>query len=372
MRRPPRMADAVVVGGGLVGCAVARALARRGLATVVLERGRVGGEASSAAAGLVAPQAECDAPGPLMTAGIASRRRYARFVAAIEAESDVDVAYRRDGILYVAPTAADAAALLARVRWQRAAGLRATRVGVALARRWVPWLPDRLTAAAHFPDDHRVDNERLAWAIGVAARRAGVRVIEGVTGIGVTASRGRVVRVATSRGAIATPLVVDAAGAWAAEIALPRGVARPRVRPVRGQIVVLRPRRGRLRMPLYAAHAYLVPRPDGRVLAGSTYEDVGFDKRVTAGAMARILGTALAMAPGLADATVEGSHAGLRPGTADGLPIVGRAPGVDGLFLATGLYRSGILLAPLVADAIADLALDGRTTLPIAAFDPAR
>lgn len=368
----PRTADVVVIGGGLVGCATARALARAGLRTVVVERGRVGDEASRAAAGMVAPQAECDGPGPLLDAGIASRRRYARFVAAIEEESDVDVEYRRDGIVYAAIGAMHARRLAGRMRWQRAAGLRVERLSRRDARRRVPVLSPDVGLAVHFPDDHRVNNERLATAVAVAARRAGARILEDTAALAIEAADGRVTGLRTALGRIASGLVVDAAGAWAADVGVPHGVRPPPVFPVRGQMLVLRVAPGTLACPLYSCAAYLVPRLDGRVLLGSTYERVGFEKRVTLEAASRLLAAARAVAPGLAGASFERAYAGLRPATADHLPVVGRAADVAGLVYAAGLYRSGILLAPLVADAVADLATGGRTRLPVAPFDPGR
>jgi len=167
-------------------------------------------------------------------------------------------------------------------------------------------------------------------------------------------------------------VVVDAAGAWAAALRLPSGVRPPPVFPVRGQMLVLRAADATLRRPLYSARAYAIPRDDGRVLVGSTLERVGFEKRVTVGAAARLLTAACAMAPPLADASLEGSYAGLRPATDDHVPIVGPAADLVGLVYAAGLYRSGILLGPLVAEAVADQITRGRTRLPVAPFSPAR
>jgi glycine oxidase len=355
-----------------VGCAVARELACRGLRAVLTERGELAGEASRAAAGMVAPQAETEHPGPLLRLGVESRRRYPRWIAQLQAESGLDVEYRSDGILYVALDAADARALAARARWQRRVGLRVTTVAPRAARRMAPVLPSRIRLAMHFPDDHRVNNERLAVAAGVAARRAGVAIQEHTRALRVGARRGRVTGVRTDAGVIAAPVVVNAAGAWAAELGLPAGVAAPPVFPVRGQMLVLRGVPGALSLPLYTRRAYLVPRLDGRVPLGSTRERAGFEKRVTLGAAAELLAAAAAMAPGLIDLSFEHAYAGLRPGTPDELPILGEARDLRGLFYATGLYRSGILLAPVTATALADLIVDGRTPLPLRGLRPRR
>ena len=365
-----RTADVVVVGGGVIGCAIARELGRRGARTVVVERGELGAEATRAAAGMVAPQAESAGPGPLLRLGLASRGRYGVWTEALAAESGIDVEYRTDGIVYVALTAADARVLAARARWQRAAGLRVERL--ANARRLVPSLSSRVRMALHFPDDHRVNNERLSTALVVAARRAGAHLLERTPVAAVRARRGKVEGVDTGSGPIDAPVVVNAAGAWAGAVGLPPGISPPPVFPVRGQILVLRGAVDTIARPLYSRRGYAVPRADGRVLAGSTLEDAGYEKRVTAGAAAGILAAACAMAPAVGDMTLETAYAGLRPATPDHRPIIGAAPGVAGLLYATGHYRSGILLAPITAAAIADLVVDGRTAVPLAGMSPAR
>src|SRR5262249_33873388 len=343
--------DVVVIGGGLIGCALGRELARRGAHTVIVERGKLGAEASQAAAGMVAPQAETERPGPLLDLALESRRRYRDWIECIQAESEVDVEYRTDGILYVALDAADARVLAARAAWQRRLGLRVTPVSPRAARRLAPVLPPRIRLAVHFPDDHRVNNERLAVAVGGAARPAGV-VLRART---LQARAGHVSAVVTDHGRIATRVAVNAAGAWAADVGVPSGVRPPQVFPVRGQMLVLRGFPEGLALPLYSRHAYLVPRLDGRILLGSTRERAGFEKRVTMGAASALLAAAVTMAPGLAGASLERAYAGLRPGTPDELPILGPARDLAGLVYATGLYRSGILLAPVVAAAVADL-----------------
>jgi glycine oxidase len=349
---------------------VARELARRGLRPVLLERGELAAEASRAAAGMVAPQAETDHPGPLLRLGVESRRRYPQWAAQVQIDSGLDVEYRADGILYVALDAADARALGRRARWQRALGLRVTEVPARAARRMVPALAAGIRLAAHFPDDHRVNNERLGIAVGLAARRAGVAIHERVRVLAIEARRGRVTGVRTDGGVIASPVVVNAAGAWAADLALPAGATAPPVFPVRGQMLVLRGAPGALALPLYTRRAYLVPRLDGRVLLGSTRERAGFEKRVTMGAAAALLAAAARMAPGLGDLSFETAYAGLRPATPDELPFLGPAPDLAGLFYAIGLYRSGILLAPVAAIALADLIAEGRTALPLRGLAP--
>src|SRR5262249_21675500 len=165
----------VVIGGGLAGCALARELAQRGMRAVLVERGELAAEASRAAAGMVAPQAETEHPGPLLRLGIESRRRYLDWVARVQREAGLDVEYGPDGILSLALDRRDAGLLAARARWQRRLGLRALEIGTREARRLAgPVLPPRIALACHFPDDHRVNNERLVVAVAGAAPRAGV------------------------------------------------------------------------------------------------------------------------------------------------------------------------------------------------------
>src|SRR5262249_34047705 len=210
-----------------------------------------------------------------------------------------------------------------RAAWQRRLGLRVTPVSPRAARRLAPVLPPRIRLAVHFPDDHRVNNERLAVAVGGAARRAGVVVRARTSARATHARAGPVAAAGTDHGRIATRVAVNAAGAWAADVGVPSGVRPPQVFPVRGQMLVLRGFPEGLALPLYSRHAYLVPRLDGRILLGSTRERAGFEKRVTMGAASALLAAAVALAPRLAGARPERGYAGLRPATPDELPIPG-------------------------------------------------
>lgn len=362
--------DVAVVGGGIIGCALAAELARRGARVVVLERGQPGAEASSAAAGMLGPRAECDTPGPFLTLGVASLGLYPATIAALREETGIDPEYQRDGILYVAMTDAEARRLAARARWQRRAGCPVERLSVREVRALEPEVRDDIRGAIRFPADYRVDNVRLSRAFAVLASRRGAAMRTGVTVRGLHCERGRAVGLETASGLVTAGAVVNAAGAWAAELTSP---GRPvPVRPVRGQMATLTAAHPPFRHAIYSHDVYVVPRRDGRVLVGSTYEEAGFDKRVTGEALAGILARALRLAPVLRNASFTTAWAGLRPGTPDALPILGADPEIAGLFYATGHYRNGILLAPVTARALTELVLTGRTSYDLTPFSVGR
>jgi glycine oxidase len=369
-RRARPSADVAIIGAGIIGCALACELATAGARVVVLDRGEPGAEASSAAAGMLGPRAECDAPGPLLALGVASLALYPALIERVRAVTGIDPEYQRDGILYVALDTAAERLLSTRARWQRRAGFAVERVSARDAHRLEPGMCDEVRSAVRFPDDHRLDNARLTRALAVAAATLGAELRGGCQVRAIECARGRAVAVHTSDDRIAAGAVVNAAGAWAEQLA-PPATALP-VRPIRGQMVSLSIGRPLFRHAIYSHAVYLVPRRDGRVLAGSTYEDAGFDKRVTAAAVAAIVAAAVRLAPALADASFTTAWAGLRPGTPDNLPILGRDPHVERLYYATGHYRNGILLAPVTARALRELVLDGRTSYDLEPFAAAR
>ncbi len=358
--------DVAIVGAGIIGCALARELAHGGARVTLLERGRPGSEASAAAAGMLGPRAECEAPGPLLTLGVASLALYGDVARGLCDETGIDPEYEREGVLYVALDADDERLLGARADWQGRAGFPVERLDAHQVRSLEPGLAEDARAGFLFPEDHRVDNVRLTRAYAVAAARLGVELRTGISVRRVLHERGRALGVEAAGGSIAAGAVVNAAGAWSDELA-PRPGHLP-VKPVRGQMAMLLMARPPFRHAIYSRGVYLVPRRDGRLLAGSTYEDVGFDKRVTAEAMGGILARTLHLAPILGAATLADTWAGLRPGSADGLPILGGDPEIAGLYYATGHYRNGILLAPATARALAELVLGGRTSYDLAPF----
>jgi glycine oxidase len=365
-------ADVIVIGGGLIGCAVARELARSGVRVLMLERRAIGAEASGAAAGTLAAQAEADAPGPLVDLCLRGRSLFADFLEQLAAETGIDCEYGTGGILYCVLGDADEDVLARRLRWQQAADLRAIRLTREQARGMQPELGDGVRWAVHFPDDHWLDPRRLATAVGAGAEAAGVEIVCPRTAVRIVAENGRVTGVGCDGATYPTSCVVNAAGSWAGLVGVPQRVRPLPLAPLRGQMVAIDGRLAVAGHAIYSTKGYLVPRRDGRVLAGSTYERAGYETEVTVGGMAKILAAATALLPVLAERAVLETWAGLRPVTPDGLPVLGPSPDIAGLYYATGHGRNGILLAPLTARLIADLIVAGTSPEALGPFLPGR
>ena len=343
--------EIVIVGGGVIGCAIARELARSGARVCLLERGRIGGESSGAAAGMLGVQSENEDE-LLLQLGAESRRMYPSTLAALETETAVSVEFWRQGTLYCCFTEDDEVRLEDRRRRQQATGLDSRWLTNRQTRAREPALSARIRAAVLFEQDGRVANGALTAAYAEAARAAGGTVREAVLVRRVVVEGGRVAGLETDNGPLGCDVLVNAAGAWAATLGV--GIPLP-VTPVRGQIVAVRSERPLFRHAIYSAHGYAVTRRDGSVLLGSTREAAGFEKRITVGGVQQIVQSALELSPAIGALAFREAWAGLRPATPDGLPIVGRDPSVEGYYVATGHYRNGILLAPITAAMIAAL-----------------
>lgn len=352
-----RLMRVAIIGGGVIGCAIALRLAQAKAEVHLLEKSIPGAEASSAAAGILGAQAESEGAGPFFQLCLESRARYAAFAEELEERSGLSVGYRACGLLDLALDDAADGALEALVTRQRALGLRAERLSAQQARALEPALSSEARAAAFFPDDAQVDNRLLVRALSVVAARAGVTFRTGAVR-GVASEGGRAVGVELEGERLEADAVVVAAGAWTGHVQ-GLGLARDVVRPARGQMLMLQTQAPLLSRILFAKGRYLVPRADGRLIVGSTLELDGYEKRVSAQGLSSLLRFALELCPALQDAAVVETWAGLRPYTEDRLPILGRGP-LDGLFLASGHYRNGILLTPITADLMADCVL-GRT-----------
>jgi glycine oxidase len=363
--------NVVIVGGGIMGMSVATELAGRGVDVTVLEKSVPGAEASSAAAGMLAPQLESTGPGPMLDLCLESRARYAAWARRIQELSGVDVGYRECGLLEIALDQTEHARFVATAQWQRAAGLRCEVLDGGATVRLEPALAGGRAIAGGLllPDDHQIDPPKLMRALPIAAAKVGAKFRSGQVH-GIVEKGGRAVGVDVDSDRLEADAVVVAAGSWSSLVAGARIDPRA-VRPVRGQMVELHTRLPVTQRVLFGGGVYLVPRADGRLVAGSTMEHAGFDKRVTAAGLGRILNGAVALCPALEKAEVHATWAGLRPWTEDDLPILGEGP-LPGLLLATGHFRNGILLAPITALLISQLLHAQATEVDMTPFRYAR
>lgn len=363
----PRMSgpEVLIIGGGVMGCGIALRLAQAGAQVTVLERSIPGAEASSAAGGILAPQKEAHGPGPLLDMCLKSRAMYPAFAEELRALSGVDIQYAPSGLLNVAFTEQAAHALEATSAWQKALGLRAELLDNRAARELEPELSPKALAVLHLPDDHQLDSRLLVRALSMAAARAGAQFRTGYVR-GIASEGGKAVGVDLDGEVLRADAVVIAAGSWSGLVA-GSGIDPQLVRPARGQMVELQARLPLFKHVLFGDRGYLVPRADGRILAGSTMEFAGFDKQVTPGGLARIIALAMDLVPALEHVQVNGFWAGLRPYTEDLLPFVGKGP-LEGLFLATGHFRNGILMTPITAKVMAQLVLGERPAVDLTPF----
>jgi glycine oxidase len=364
--------DVLVIGAGVMGCAIAHRLASRGVRTVVLERSVPGAEASTVAAGILAPLVEHGAPGVATRIGIASRELHETLALELREQEGIDVGFRRCGAMMVALDPGEEAELRARTTAIAEHG-RCEAIDGSEARRRELHLAPSVCAALDLPDEAQVDPPLLVRALAIAAERAGAVFRVGATVRGVMVEGERARGVLTDAGPLHAAHVVVAAGAWTALVpGLPAGAGAWRVRPIRGQLLWAETRPPIARRILHGGGGYVVPRPDGRVICGATMEDAGFRREVTLGGIATVIARAVRLVPALAEAPLVSQAVNFRPESPDGLPLVGPT-GVEGLWLATGHHRNGILLAPITAALIA--AQIAREPAPIAdapALDPRR
>jgi glycine oxidase len=361
--------DVIVLGAGIVGLSAARTLAAAGSSVLVVEGRRVGAGASFAGAGMVAPQIEAEGDSPLLDLALRARDRHLALAPALAEETGIDVDLSERGSLQIAFTEDEERALLHRAQWQRSRGLAVEVLSDAEVRDAEPNVAPAVRRGLFIAGDRRIDNVRLTRALAASAVARGATLMTGRPVTTLLVAGGRVAGVRAGNETLPAPVVVNAMGAWAGLLA---GDPRPvPVEPVRGHLLAFELAPAPLRHVVCSARGYLVPRSDGRILAGSTSERAGFDTSVTAGAVRAVLDIALEIAPILAELPIADSWAGLRPGSPDGLPIVG--PGaVPGLFHASGLFRNGILLGPLIGELVAGLVLGHPPPSDLAPFSPER
>lgn len=361
--------DVAIAGGGLIGGSIAFELARTGLRVGLFDSQEPGREASWAGAGIISPAPEGSAMIPLVPLGKASLTRYPEFVKAVEEISGRSAGYRPNGTLQALFSARAREELNTVIALHHGIGLKAEALSAEDARALEPALSEDLEAAVLRPDEASVDNRALTAAVLEAARRSGVEFFPGHGAEAIWRSAGRCAGLQLKSEKIEARWTVIAAGCFSARI---EGVAQyAPARPAKGQMAALRADDLVINRVLWSESIYLVPRNDGRILAGATVENAGFDKTVTAGGLQKILAAAIELVPGLGHARVEETWAGLRPDSPDHLPILGPAD-LDGLLIATGHYRGGILLTPVTAKLVCEWITLQRVSVDWERFSPLR
>jgi glycine oxidase len=362
--------DVLVIGGGIVGSAIAWRLAKDGLAVTLLEKGEIGRESSWAAGGMLTPVHLADYPPALVGACAASLALYEPLCREIAAASGVDPEYRVTGLLLLVTDDAGEEAARELEGWKRQRNQPVERLTRDEALRAEPKLTPHLRRALRLPDIAQIRNNRMAVALVEGARRKGADVRTNTPVTGFLRVPGRVNGVKTPRGDVYAGTTILAAGAWSPELLQPLGLDL-KVKPIKGQILLAGGTPDFCRHMILDGESYLIPRADGRILVGSTLEDVGFDKSVILETIGDLAVRGARLMPELGKLPMVTSWAGLRPATPDRLPYLGKGP-LDGLIVATGHYRNGILLAPITAEIVADLLAGQPPVVDLAPFDPLR
>ena len=372
----PGSTDVAVIGAGVIGLAVGWRLAAAGLAVTVFERDAAGAGASLAATGMLAAATELEPGGDdLLALALESQRLWAQFRGELESRSGIDIDYRDEGTLEVALGRDEVDRLRFRHELQQRAGLATRWLDGAGVRALEPALRPSVTAGIFCADDHQVDPRRLVPALRHALVACGGTVLEQVPVLSLEVAGGHADGVVTPQGICRARTVVVANGAWSGEFLrefLGDRLTVP-VRPLKGQALALRTtaRTGAPAHVVWTEQVHLAPKAGGQLVLGSTVEECGFDRSVTAGGVFALLEGARRALPSIEDMEIEAIWTGLRPTSDDDAPILGVA-GIPGLVLATGHHRNGILLAPVTAQAIHDLVVAGAMTGAAARFGLAR
>lgn len=366
-----RPTDIVVVGAGIVGCAVAYELARRGASVQVVDERPAGKGATQASAGMLAPYIEAESDTAFLELAVRSLGLFDEFVSRVAGDSGLAIPYHRTGTLQVATDADSMTALRNAAARLETQGVQLGMLDAQSARAEEPHLGGDVFGALLVPTHGFVAAEELTRSLVAAARRYGAQLIEGGRVRRIARSAGDLV-IDTDRGSLAGNAVVLAAGSWSGQIEIVGISARIPVRPIRGQLLRLAWHGPPLRRVTWGDRCYLVPLDDGTLLVGATVEDAGFEERTTVAGVRDLLDAACELVPHTWTAGFLAARVGLRPGTEDELPIIGRSRALPNLMYATGHYRSGVLLAPLTARLVADAMLDNVVDPVMQALKPDR
>jgi glycine oxidase ThiO len=351
-----KTSDVLIIGAGVIGLSIARALNKHGVKNILIaERGTIGAEASYAAAGMLAPQSEADCADDFFRFCLASNDLYPLFSQQLRHETDIDIELDQSGTFYLAFTEKDAVEIRQRYDWQRLMGLPVECMTAAEVLKEEPNISPNVREALYFQQDTQVENRKLLTALQQYARLNRINVRQHTEIKELIVDNAQVVGGLSADGEkFHAGMTILAAGAWTSVVKFPESIVPVNVKPMRGQMICFNPGTGRLfKKVIYTPRGYIVPRADGRLLAGATVEDKGFDKAVTIDGIEKLRQTAAEISPAFCGFEISDSWAGLRPASRDGLPILGELPDITGLIVATGHFRNGILLAPITAEIVA-------------------
>ncbi|MFN3653497.1 MAG: glycine oxidase ThiO [Armatimonadota bacterium] len=361
--------EVLVVGGGVIGSAAAYFLARAGVSVRLLERDGLASHASGAAAGMLAPICESESDSPFFRLALRSLGLFPELAPRLRELSGIDPQYVPSGAVRAALTEPEAEAL--RERSRRLGRFGVEWLDARAAREREPLLSPRTVGALWSPAEANVYSPQLGRAYAGAAAALGAEIRTGVAATGLLRRGGRVLGVRTTDGEMEAGQVVLCAGAWTRFCAGWLDLDLP-VRPVRGQILALDAPTPAPRSIVWGEGAYLVPKLNGALVVGATEEDAGFDCRTTAAGVERLLSAARELLPALSQCSFRHAWAGLRPDTPDHLPVIGPIPGVEGVVVAAGHFRNGVLLSPVTGEAVAECVRSGTLPADVAPFRPDR
>ena len=366
------MTEVLIIGGGIIGLSIARELRKKGVekVTILEKNSACGMEASSAAAGILSPQAEADKADDFFDFCQASRDLYPNFAKELFEETAVNIELDQTGTLYLAFTEKDAEELEKRFAWQTQANLKVEKLSAKEVLEIEPNVSPKVLFGLRFPMDWQVENRKIIEAF-ILARNGGEFPAREVKSL--IFEKNKVIGVETDIEKFYAPIVIIASGAWTSLIKDKFNLLLSiKVKPIRGQMIAFNNRYKLFRHVIYNRRGYAVPRKDCRILVGATVEDVGFDNRTTSADTASLLNVAFEISPEFEKLSLKKTWAGLRPFAADGLPILGAFPEIENLFIATAHYRNGILLAPLTAKILADKIVGNAESKYLEIFSPRR
>ena len=367
------MTEVLIIGGGVIGLSIARELHKKGVKKItILECGEPGGEASFAAAGMLAPNAETDIFNDFFHFCSESNRLYPQFAEELSGETGIDIELEQSGTFYLAFTERDSQEIRRRFDRQKNAGLKVEQLRAEEIRKAEPFVSPDVREGLFFPNDWQVENRRLLTALQKSAELNNIEIVTKTKVTSLLTENGKITGAKTADGEkFLAANVILATGAWTSLIKIPDLIL-PQVLPIRGQMLSFRTLKRMFFHVVCSPRGYIVPRLDGKILAGATVEDAGFDKSVTEIGIESVWQNAVEIAPSLEKLGIEEKWAGLRPFAADGLPILGNFPEIENLFIAAAHYRNGILLAPLTGKLLAEKIVNNSTSKYLDIFSPQR